>query len=305
MVDSSQLLKSSELFSKVALLKIRAKDLVEGLLSGHHKSRHKGSSVEFAEYKDYSPGDEIRHIDWKVVGKTDKYHVKQFEESTNIKCTLMLDASGSMDYQPPKKTSGEISKWNYAQVLTASLSYLFLKQFDAAGLVLFNDQAVRHIPPRSKPSHFQNILNELAAMEPSGNTGFGKAVGQVIERLPGRSLAILISDLFLKHDDLEKNLKLMRARGVEVVLFHVLHPDETSLPFEGEIVFESLEDDPPIGLDPYEIRESYREAIQNQIGAYKKTCASLGVDYEFLQTSEPLEQALSYYLLKRNSLNKQ
>ncbi len=290
------------LVSRISNLSIHARNLVEGMLSGHHRSRHKGSSVEFAEYKDYSPGDEIRHIDWKVMGKTDKYHVKQFEQSTNLRCTVLLDASGSMDYRSPFNNGEAVQKMEYARMLTASLAYLLLKQFDAVGLTLFNESLVNHIPPRSKPSHFQNILHGLAEGAPKGNTRFGDVFNSLIERLPSRSLLIVVSDLLAKDEDLVKNLKLIRARGVETIVFHILHPDEVYFPFEGDIVFESLEDDAPVGLDPVDIREAYQKIIQDRIDSMTRTCPSLGVDYVFLQTDMPLEQALRYYLLRRNSM---
>ncbi|GJL79202.1 MAG: hypothetical protein NPINA01_21910 [Nitrospinaceae bacterium] len=291
-----------EVLSKISALKMRALNLVEGLLSGQHRSRHKGSSVEFAEYKDYTPGDEIRHIDWRVVGKTDKYHIKQFEQSTNLKCTILLDCSGSMNYISPNQTG--LSKMDYARTLVASLACLLLKQFDAVGLALFNDQVTQHIPPRSKTSHLQHILHGLSSVEPGGVTRIDKVVGKLVERLQSRGMLILVSDLLAKEDDIHKDLKLLVSRGLEVVLFHVLHPDEVSLPFEGDIVFESLEDDPNIGLDPQDVREEYQRAIQNQIESYRSLCLGLRVDYVFLETSTPLEQALSYYLLKRQSLSK-
>lgn len=292
----------AQALSRVASLKMTAMNLVEGLLTGQHRSRHKGSSVEFAEYKDYSPGDEVRHIDWKVVGKTDKYHIKQFEQSTNLKCTILLDASGSMGYQSPQKDTHP--KMDYACNLVASLSYLFLKQFDAVGLTLFNDGVVEHIPPRSKASHFQHILHGLANISPQGTTRIDSVVGSMVERLPGRSMLILVSDFLTLNQDLQKSLKLLCSRGVEVILFHVLHPDEINLPFEGDIVFESLEDDSTMGLDPQDIRDEYQNAIQEYINSLKKDCNGLGVDYIFQDTSEPLDQALSYYLLKRKSLIK-
>ena len=291
-----------EVLSKISSLKIHAVNLVEGLLSGQHRSRHKGASVEFAEYKDYSPGDEIRHIDWKVVGKTDKYHVKQFEQSTNLKCTILLDASGSMGYESLDDTIP--SKLEYARTLVASLSCLLLKQFDAVGLTLFNDHVVHHIPPRSKASHFQHILHGLVSLDPSGITRIDKVIGQLVERLRGRTMLILVSDLLAKDDHIEKDLKLLRSRGLEVIVFHILHPDEVLLPFEGDTVFESLEDDPTLGLDPYDIREEYQKTIRGQIESYRKFCSSLGIDYVFLETSTPLEQGLSYYLLRRDSLSK-
>lgn len=292
----------AQVLSRISSLKMTAMNLVDGLLTGQHRSRHKGSSVEFAEYKDYSPGDEIRHIDWKVAGKTDKYHVKQFEQSTNLKCTVLLDTSGSMGYQSPQ--DGHSLKMEYARNLVAALSYLLLKQFDAVGLTLFNDQVVEHIPPRSKASHFQHILHGLANISPQGTTEVADVLGGLAERLPRRSLLILVSDFFVQNQDLQKSLKLLCSRGLEVVLFHVLHPDEIHLPFEGDMVFESLEEDPPLGLDPQDIQEEYQNAIQEHINSLKKDCNGLGVDYVFLNTSESLDQALSYYLLKRKSLIK-
>ncbi|MEE9258362.1 MAG: DUF58 domain-containing protein [Nitrospinaceae bacterium] len=291
-----------EILSRMASLNIQAANLVEGLLSGHHRSPHKGSSVEFAEYKDYSPGDEIRHIDWKVVGKTDKYHVKQFEQSTNLRCTILLDASGSMGYQSPGKK--EMTKMDYARTLVAGMSYLFLKQYDAVGLTLFNDRVVKHIPPRSKPSHLQHILHGLVTAEPQGVTRIGQVVGKLIERFQRRGMLILVSDLLARDDDIFKNLKLLCSRGLEIIVFHILHPDEMTLPFEGDTVFESLEDDPTIGLDPQDVRQAYQHTIKEKIRTLRTNCAGLGVDYVFLQTDKSLEQALSYYLLRRKSLLK-
>ncbi|NIQ01853.1 MAG: DUF58 domain-containing protein, partial [Nitrospinaceae bacterium] len=290
------------MLARVSSLKIRALNLVEGLLSGQHRSRHKGASVEFAEYKDYSPGDEIRHIDWKVVGKTDKYHVKQFEQSTNLKCTILLDESGSMGYESPHPRGP--SKIEYARTLVASLACLLLKQSDAVGLSLFNDQVARYIPPRSKASHFQHILHGLAEMEPRGVTRIDRVIDSLLERLPSRSLLVLISDLLAKEDDIQKDLKLLASRDLEVILFHILDPDEVNLPFEGDTVFESLEDDPTVGLDPEDIRDQYQKLIRDQIEHYRRMCPGLGIDYVFLETTTPLDQALSYYLLKRSSMSK-
>ena len=288
-----------EILARIASLNIQAANLVEGILSGHHRSRHKGASVEFAEYKDYSPGDEIRHIDWKVVGKTDKYHVKQFEQSTNLRCTILLDASGSMAYESPG--TKETSKMDYARTLVAALSYLLLKQYDAVGLSLFNDQVIRHIPPRSKPSHLQHILHGLVTTQPSGITRIDQVVEGLIERFQSRGMLVLVSDLLTREEDVIKNLKLLCTRGMEIILFHVLHRDEMTLPFEGDIVFESLEDDPPVGLDPQELREDYQKMMAEKIKSLRTNCAGLGIDYVFVQTDQPLEQVLSYYLLRRKS----
>ena len=203
-----------EVLARIATLKLRALNLVEGLLSGNHRSRHKGSSVEFAEYKDYSPGDEIRHIDWKVVGKTDKYHVKQFEQSTNLKCTLLLDCSGSMGYVSPNQTS--MTKMDYARTLAASLSCLLLKQFDAVGLTLFNDAVVHHIPPRSKTSHLQHILHGLSTIAPQGITRVDKVIGTLVERLKNRGMLVLISDLFAREDNIDRKSTRLNSSHTDI-----------------------------------------------------------------------------------------
>ena len=304
MANTSKSVYDPEILSKTSLLSIRARQLVEGYLSGQHKSRHKGSSVEFAEYKDYTPGDETKYIDWKLVGKTDKYHVKQFEQSTNLKCTIFLDTSGSMGYLSPQRKPGVMNKVEYAQTLVAALSYIILHQFDGVGLLLFNDRVNKYIPPRYKPSHFQHILHGLETLKNHGVTRISNVVNNTIEGLPDHGMVMIISDLLIRDDDLYKSLKLMRSRGLEVIVFHVLHPDEVHLPFEGDIVFESLEDDPNVNLDPADIRNVYKKIIQENIKTNRKIFPSLGIDYLFLETSNPLDQVLNYYLLKRKSLYK-
>ena len=179
-----------------------------------------------------------------------------------------------------------------------------MKQFDAVGLTLFNNQVVQHIPPRSKASHLQHILHGLSTLSAEGETNIEDVLAGLAERLQSRSMLILISDFLTRDQDIHKSLKLRRSRGLEVILFHVLHPDELNLPFEGDTVFESLEDDPMVGLDPIDIREEYIKAIQEQIDHLKNICNGLGVDYALLDTSIPLQQALSFYLLKRKSLIK-
>ena len=302
MIKNEGLETDPEILSKIASLKIRATKLVEGLLSGHHPSRHTGSSVEFADYKDYTPGDEIKHIDWKMVAKTDKHQIKQFEQSTNLKATILLDTSGSMGYLSPNPKT--MNKMDYARTLVASLSYLLLKQYDAVGLSLFNESLINHVPPRSKPSHFKHILHELTVLSPSGVTRIEDVIQSIVERLHGRGILIIVSDFLTKESFVEKKLKLLVSRGLEVIIFHVLDSDEVSFPFNGDIIFESLEDDPPIELDPVDIRETYQRAIQDQITYYRTHCAKLGIDYIFLETSTPLEQGLTYYLLQRKNLGK-
>ena len=300
MIKNKLIEPDPEVLSRIASLNIQATKLVEGLLSGHHRSKHTGSSVEFADYKDYSPGDEIKHIDWKMVAKTDRHQIKQFEQSTNLKATILMDASGSMGYESSNPKT--IKKIDYSRTLVASLSYLFLKQYDAVGLSLFNECLTNHVPPRSKPTHFKHILYELAILTPSGETKLENVIDEISERLPSRGMIVLVSDFLTKETGVEKKLKLLVSRGLEVILFHILDPDEVSFPFNGDIIFESLEDDSSIELDPVDVRETYKEAIQDQIKYYRSQCDKLGIDYIFLETSTPLEQGLTYYLLQRKNL---
>ena len=193
---------------------------------------------------------------------------------------------------------------DYARTLVASLSYLLLKQFDAVGISIFNKTLIRHVPPRSKPSHFKHILHELAVVSPNGITKLEDAIECMVERLPSRGIIILVSDFLTKETGIEKKLKLLVSRGLEVILFHVLDSDEVSFPFTGDVVFESLEDDSSIELDPEDIRETYQRSIQDLVEYYRSHCAKLGIDYKFLQTSTPLEQGLLYYLLQRKNLGK-
>ena len=302
MIKNTLIGPDPEILSRIASLNIQATKLVEGILSGHHQSKHTGSSVEFADYKDYSPGDEIKHIDWKMVAKTDKHQIKQFEQSTNLRVTILMDASGSMGYE--SSNAKTVKKIDYTRTLVASLSYLFLKQYDAVGLSLFNEGLINHVPPRSKPTHFKHILHELAILKPSGETKLENVIEEIVERMPTRGMIILVSDFLTKETGIEKKLKLLTSRGLGVILFHVLDPDEVSFPFNGDIIFESLEDDLSIELDPVDIRENYKEAIQDQIKYYRSQCAKLGIDYIFLETSTSLEQGLSYYLLQRKNLGK-
>ena len=169
---------------------------------------------------------------------------------------------------------------------------------------LFNDRITNHIPPRSKPSHLQHILHGLATTEPTGITRLEEVIECLVKRISSRGILILVSDFLTKEDSIKKKLKLLVSRGLEVIIFHILDPDEVSLPFEGDIIFESLEDDAPIGVDPADIREAYKHEIENQIRHYHEYCAGLGVDYIFLTTSTPLEQGLSYYLSRRKSTGK-
>ncbi len=296
MPDNKLVLKP-ETLSKLSNLELRARLVVEGFITGLHKSPYHGFSVEFAEHRQYMPGDELKHIDWKVLGKTGKYFVKQYEEETNLKSYILVDASGSMKY-----TSGTVTKMNYASYLAGALSYLMLKQRDAVGLAVFSDTIKRYIPPRSMQSYLVRILSELENIESDGVTDVSPAFHALAEKLKRKGLVIIISDLF---DDPEKillGLKHFRHNNHEVLLFHVMDPLELSFEFKREGVFKDIETDEEINTNPWHIRREYRQQVREMIDYYKRVCMENKIDYVLLDTSKNLDKALTEYLVKRKRL---
>lgn len=282
--------------SKIANMELRARLVIDGVLSGIHKSPYKGSSIEFLEHKEYSPGNEIKHIDWKVHARTDKYYIKQFEEETNLKCYIFLDTSGSMGY----KSTG-ISKFEYATTLTASLAYLLLKQSDMAGLISFSDKVQQFIPPRSRLTHLHILLNALTKLKTAGKSNISNVLKEFIEKIGRRSLIIIISDFF---DDTEKiihQLKYFQFKKNEVILFHILDPYELTFPFETITFFESMEDDRRILAEPKSIKDLYISKINRFIEQFKQVCFENQIDYWLIDSSTPLDQALIKFLTRRES----
>ncbi len=280
--------------AKISSLILRARFVVEGVLTGLHRSPHHGQSIEFAEHKEYSPGDDLRHIDWKVYGKSDKYYVKQFEEETNLKGYILLDASGSMGYR-----SNKISKLDYGITLAASLAYLMLKQLDAVGLLTFNEREGSYIPPRARSSHLQAILQVLEGLEPGSRTDLAKVLNNLAEKVRRRALVILISDLFDEADRVLDALKQFRHRKNEIIIFHILDPDEIEFPFKDLTVFLGMEGEGQILADPRGMKVTYQREIRSFIEKYRQVCLGNGIDYCLIKTSTPLDQALTEYLAKR------
>lgn len=282
--------------SKIANMELRARLVIDGVLSGIHKSPYKGSSIEFLEHKEYSPGNEIKHIDWKVHARTDKYYIKQFEEETNLKCYIFLDTSGSMGY----KSTG-ISKFEYATTLTASLAYLLLKQSDMAGLISFSGKVQQFIPPRSRLTHLHILLNTLIKLKTAGKSNISNVLKEFIEKIGRRSLIIIISDFF---DDTEKiihQLKYFQFKKNEVILFHILDPYELTFPFETITFFESMEDDRRILAEPKSIKDLYISKINRFIEQFKQVCFENQIDYWLIDSSTPPDQALIKFLTRRES----
>lgn len=287
-----------DVVSKLSGMEIKARLVVEGFIAGLHKSPYHGFSVEFAERRQYMPGDPLKNVDWKVYAKTDRFFIKEFEEETNLKAYILLDASGSMGY-----SSNSVNKLEYSCYLSAALSYLMLKQRDSVGLVLFDQNIKKYIPPKSAlRSHLHVILQELDKLEPSRTTNISSALHEMAERIKRRGLIILISDLFDDSDRVIHGLKHFRHKKHEVIVFHVLDPKERSFAFPELAIFKDLETDEELMTSPWQIRKEYTERFKALVNKYTLQCRESLIDYVLLDTSIPFDYALFSYLSKRQRL---
>jgi uncharacterized protein (DUF58 family) len=280
--------------SRLSGVKLRARALMEGVLSGLHKSPHQGQSVEFAEHKEYAPGDEVRHIDWKAYGKFDKYYVKRFEHETNLRAVMVLDGSGSMGYG-----SGALSKLEVASTLAGALSYLLVRQQDAAGLSVVTSGKLQEIPPRAAAGHLNVLLHALEGLQAQGQTDLFTAADLLAEKLARRSLVLVFSDLFDDRADALRRILQLRHRKHDVVVFHLVDRAELEFPFDDPTLFLSMEDDQKIEVNPREIRQSYLEEFGRFLKDVKKTCADADVEYELVLTDEALDAVLLRFLARR------
>ena len=280
--------------ARLGTLELKARTIVEGFLSGLHRSPFKGFSVEFAEYRQYMPGDDLTTIDWKVYARSDRHYVKKFEEETNLDCHLMLDISGSMAYG-----SGGITKHEYASCLAASLGYLMNRQRDAVGLSAFDDRIVTMLPASSRPGHLRTLLVTLDRLALGKETNVSKPLHQLAESLSKRGMVVLISDLIDDPERVIRGLKHFRYRGTDVIVFQILDPDEIDFPFERATRFEDLETSEEVMAVPGVVREHYLRALGGLVDRYKRELGGAGVDYHLVSTAEPLEMALLSYLSTR------
>jgi uncharacterized protein (DUF58 family) len=276
---------------------LRARLVVEGYLIGQHKSPYHGFSVEFADHLAYNPGDDIRHVDWKLYGKTDRYYIKRFEEETNLRSFILMDTSKSMAY-----SSGAVSKIEYSGFLTAALSYLMVRQRDAVGLVLFDESIQSLIPPKSTQSHLNTILGKLEHAKPGKQTQLGKVLHEMADRISKRGLVIVISDLFDNFDSVISGLKHFRHNKQEVIVFHILDRQEEEFQFQTRSKFRDLETGETITTEPWQIRSAYKELIKDVQNKYRKECQNRKMDYVPLFTDQNLDLALNEYLRKRQKL---
>ena len=283
-----------EVVSKLSNIDLKARLVVEGFITGLHKSPYHGFSVEFAEHRQYMPGDSTRHIDWKVYAKSDRYYVKEYEEETNLKSYVLLDASGSMGYR-----SNGLAKLEYGSYLSAALTYLMLTQRDAVGLAVFDAHIRRYIAPSSVMSHLNVVLKALSGVEASQATNVSATFHQLAERIKRRGLIIVISDLFDDPDKILLGLKHFRHRRHDVILMHVLDADELEFPLRRITLLEGLEQLPNVLVEPRSLRRAYLQEFEGYVRRLKKGCRMHRIDYVQMRTDRSLELALSSYLSSR------
>lgn len=279
---------------KIGSLELIAREVVEGLRVGMHKSPLRGFSTEFAQHRQYVPGDPVRHIDWRVYGRTMRYYLKLYEAETNFEANLLLDASRSMHYG-----SGSLSKLEYAKYMAASLAYLIVDQRDSVGLAVFDDALRDYVEPKSSKAVIRTIAEQLAGAEPEPRTDVAGLLHEFARRMRRRGFVLLFSDLFDHVDAFLKGLDHLRFRGHNVTVFHVMDPYELEFPFTGTYKFKGLELDGEISTQPRRIRQAYLNELRKFITQIKSACDRSRIDYVLVNTSRPVEQTLSNYLIAR------
>ena len=286
--------------AKVGRLDLRAKQVVEGFLTGMHKSPFFGQSMEFAQHREYVTGDDIRHLDWKVWSKTDKFYVKQYEAETNLRANLVVDTSESMGYGHEKhKKAGTMTKYEYACTAAACLAYLVVRQQDSAGVMSFGWDVKTALPPKSSQRQIDAVARTLDLSRPSEKTRIDKSLRSVAESTHKRSLVLVFSDLLAEREALFKGLEMLRHRKHDVALFHILDDDELDFPFTGLTKFEGLEELPDLMCDPKALREGYLAAVNDYLVEVRRGAARMGVDYGLVRTSQPMDVLLSRFLFGR------
>ncbi len=282
------------ILASISRMDLRAKTVVEGFLSGLHKSPFKGFSVEFAEYRQYTPGDDPRHIDWKVFARFDRYYVKEFEEETNLNCHLVLDLSNSMNFASNGRT-----KLTYASYLIASLAYLISKQRDSVGLVTFGDKIENHIPAQLRPGHLQSILLALSNLKTTERTNIGLPLHQIADAIRKKGMIILVSDLLDEPEKIIHAMQHFRFRGHEVIVFHIFDAAEITFPYHNTIKFVGLEGEGDFTTVPRNIRDEYLQKLQTHLAILEKGFGANRIGYTLMDTSKPLDFALQAYLAAR------
>lgn len=291
-----------KILQQISGIELKARLLVEGLYASRHRSPHYGYSPEFLDHREYSPGDDLRTVDWRTYARTDRLYVKRFRMESNMNVVCLLDVSGSMGYEPQQK--GRLKKLEYASYMAASLCYLALRQQDSAGLITF-DTGIRHfIPPGQGDRHLFLILNHLEGIQPGNETRLGDTIQRLIPRLPRRGIIVLISDCHDDPDGVVAGLKNVAARGHELIVFQLLDHDEVTWPFRNLCNFKDLETGATVMGDPLALRHAYLEKLSAFTSAIEHGCNLCGSDYRLIDTSKPIEEMLQSYLLMRRAVRR-
>ncbi len=280
-------------------MELRARLVVEGFITGLHKSPFHGFSVEFAEHRPYMPGDETRHIDWKIFGKTDKYFIKQFEEETNLKSYILMDISKSMSYGSEKR----LKKIEYASYLASSLAYLLIKQRDAVGLITYDEDIKTYIPPHATKSYLKLILKELSEIKPEKKTFTSGSLDKIAEQIKRRGLIMIFSDFFDDPQKVLNTLKHFRHNNHEIIVFQILDPMEIDFAFGKDAIFKDMESEEEMATQPFHLQKAYQKEMKKFLDFYKKECLMNQIDYVLLNTKTPFDVALMNYLRKRSKLH--
>lgn len=284
-----------EIIARLRGLELRARGVVAGSISGMHRSAYRGFSVEFAEHRQYVPGDDLRYIDWRIFGRQDRFYIKEYEEETNLRCNILLDASRSMAY-----ASAGVSKFEYASQMAAVLAYVLIHQQDAAGLLVFDEKLRAHLPAHTGRVQLSNLTQLLERTECSGRTDVKVLLHRLAEELRKRSMVVLISDLLAPAEDVLSGLEHLCHSGHELIVLHVLDDDEWNLPFVENVRFEGLEEDERLLVDPQALRPSYLAALERFTARVKAICLKHRGDYVAVNTRDPLDAVLSGYLARRS-----
>jgi len=283
-----------KILARVGRLELRAKMIVEGIIAGMHKSPYQGQSVEFVDHRAYVPGDDPRHIDWKVLGRSDRLVLKRFEEETNLRGHVLLDSSESMRYSSTanERRGGAFTKYDYGGTLAASIAYLLQRQHDGVGLTLFDSEVRAKIPPSTHPATLIRLGELMDETAPEGKTGVGTVLRGIAESIPRRGLVVIISDLFGPPSEIRAGLEAFALRRHDVLVFHIFDEAELAFPFEGNTLFHGLEGYPEIVAEPRSLRDAYLEALTSYLDEVERVCATLGVNYLRTHTGEPLDSAI-------------
>jgi len=284
--------------SRLSSFELKTRYIVEGFLLGLHRSPYHGFSIEFSQHRPYMPGDSPKDIDWRAYGKTDKFYIKQYEEETNLRCSILLDCSRSMAFSH----SGRITKFDYAAMLASALSYLCIHQKDAAGLTLYADTVKKNLPPKASSMYLNEILKSISVASVADATKTAKCLAESAEKIKHKGLVIVISDFFDDPDEIMKGLRHFRFKKNEVIVFQILDSVERNFAFGKDAIFVDMEGGEEILTQPHQIQKAYQDSMKEYLAHLKKECLQNGIDYNLIDTSEPFDKSLFSYLQKRSRL---